>query len=64
MQKNYKTFVGWIVWAAIIIFLVIHFVIRSYPKGNPWELETLAGDIGYTVTKTPYGMTWIKCINV
>lgn len=50
MQKNYKSFLEWIVWLAIIIFLIIHFVIRSYPNGNPWEPETLAGDIGYTVT--------------
>ena len=50
MQKNFKTFIEWIVWTAIILFLIIHFAIRSYPTGNPWELETLAGDIGYTVT--------------
>lgn len=50
MQKNYKTFVDWIVWIGIILFLVIHFVCRSYDNGNPWELETLAGDIGYTVS--------------
>ena len=50
MQKNYKTFVNCIVWLSIILFVVVHFVIRSYNEGSPWDLETLAGDIGCCVT--------------
>lgn len=49
MQKNYKTFITGIVWTTVVLFLIIHFVCRSYPDGNQWELETLAGDIGYCV---------------
>lgn len=50
MQKNYKTFIECIVWIGIIIFLIIHFAFRPYGNGNLWELETLAGDIGCTVS--------------
>lgn len=50
MQKNYKAFITGIVWATIGLFLVFHFACRSYPNGSPWELETLASDIGYCVT--------------
>lgn len=50
MQKNYKTFIHCVVWASIILFLVVHFVIRPYDEGSLWDLETLAGDIGYCVT--------------
>lgn len=48
MQKNYKTFIKCIAVTVIVVFLIIHFAIRSYNNGNPWELETLWGDIGYT----------------
>ena len=50
MYKNYKTFVEGIVVCAIVVFLIIHFLIRKYDNGNPWELENLWGDIGYTST--------------
>ena len=49
MQKNYKTFITWIVWIGIIAFLDIHFVFRSGQSGSMWDVETLAGDIGYAV---------------
>lgn len=49
MQKNYKTFIQWIVTIAIVTFLVIHFAIRSYDEGvSPWNWESVWGDIGYT----------------
>lgn len=49
MQKNYKTFINGIATIAIIVFLIIHFAIRSYGEGeNQWEWESLWGDIGYT----------------
>ena len=50
MQKNYKTFINCVVWVSIILFLVVHFVIRPYDEGSTWDKETLAGDIGYCVT--------------
>lgn len=51
MQKNYQTFIKWIVTIAVVIFLLIHFAARSYGENtSPWEFETLCGDIGYTST--------------
>lgn len=47
MQKNYETFIKCIAVTAIVFFLIIHFAIRTYNNGNPWEAETLWGDIGY-----------------
>lgn len=49
MQKNYRTFLNWIIGIAIIVFLIIHFFIRNYDKGeNQWGWESIWGDIGYT----------------
>lgn len=50
MQKNFKAFIECVVVTAIAVFLIIHFVIRDYSNGNPnpWEWETVWGDIGYT----------------
>lgn len=48
MQKNYKVFIDWIAVIAIVLFLIIHFAIRDYEGDNPWEWESVWGDIGYT----------------
>lgn len=58
MHKNLKTYISWIVWIAIIVFLIIHFVCRSYTNGSPWDIETLAGDIGYTATGVGF-LAWL-----
>lgn len=58
MQRNYQTFVNCVVWASIILFLFVHFVIRFYDEGNLWNIETLAGDIGYCVTGVSF-LAWL-----
>lgn len=63
MHKNYKTFIDALVTIAIITFLLIHFVIRSYGEGDsPWGWESISGDISYTAGFVVLIATLFNCL--